>query len=129
MAAALTAIVGASTVGLAATTGSGRTCPDHGDYTSPTGWKAGTQQDLGRDGVEACSDDGGLDGTVRAGAGNGSAYVAVDLEGPADDYLYATTGDDAGVYCGKGRYDEPPGFDAAVDDPQTRDAKRTDACP
>lgn len=131
MATVLTAIVGASSLGYAGTTapsGDARACSDHGGYTAPSGWKAGTWSDLGRDGVEACSDDGGLDGSVRAGVGNGSAYAAVDAEGAADDYVYVTTGEHAGAYCGKGRYDEPAGFDATRDDPQTRDAKRTDHC-
>lgn len=130
------AITGASALGFGATTAPSattRACADHGGYTAPSGWKVGTHGDLGRDGVDACSDDGGLDGVVRAGigkdgAGNDSAYVAVDTEGTTDDYVYATTGENQGIYCGAGRYDEPAGFDPELDDPQTRDAKRTDDC-
>lgn len=127
MATALTAIVGASSLGVASglPAGGGRACADHGNYTAATGWKIGTWSDLSRDGVEACSDEAGV---VRAGQGNGSAYAAVDSDGTADDYIYVTTGEHAGVYCGEGSYDEPAGFDPELDAPESRDAKRTDSC-
>jgi hypothetical protein len=123
MATALTAIVGATSMGVAAE--GGRACDDHGNYTAATGWKIGTWSDLGRDGVEACSDDAGV---VRAGRGGDSAYVAVDTDGGTEDYVYVTTGEHAGIYCGKGDYDRPAGFDPELDAPESRDAKRTDAC-
>lgn len=132
MATVLTAIVGTSSLGFAAGTPAAsdgpRTCSDHGGYTAVTGWNAGTWQDLGRDGVEACSNDGGVDGALRAGYGQGSAYAAVDIDGSKDDYVYVTTGENLGAYCGKGRYDEPAGFDEELDAPETRDRKRTDSC-